>query len=136
MKKQQTLKTEEQKFAEARDKQWLWKTKAMQDMALRIVNLALDKDDFSTNDLPQDVEQGGSGIAGSIIHNLATSGIIKKKVKFFGTETYYKMIPSERKDGRATILHVWTLASEPLARAFLGAKHRQKELHQPQLIAA
>ena len=119
--------TEDQKFAEAREKQWLWKTAAMKTMAISLVKLSLERPEISANDLPPEMDQGGTGICGSITKTLAAAEIIEKVGTFVGTEFYAKLVGRTRVGGHNSKLHVWRLKSRPLALAFIGAKHRQIE---------
>jgi hypothetical protein len=130
MKKQSAPKTEEQKFAEAREKQWLWKTAAMKAMAITLVKLSLEQPEISANDLPPEMEQGGTGICGSITKTLASAEIIEKVGTFVGTQFYAKLVGRTRAGGHNSKLHVWRLKSRPLAMAFIGAKHKHVELNQ------
>jgi hypothetical protein len=130
MKQPTTPKTEDQKFAEAREKQWLWKTVAMKTMAISLVKLSLERSEISANDLPPEMDQGGTGICGSITKTLATAEIIEKVGTFIGTEFYAKLVGRTRIGGHASKLHVWRLKSRPLAQAFLGARHKHAELNQ------
>jgi hypothetical protein len=130
MKQPDTPKTEDQKFAEAREKQWLWKTAAMRNMALNLVRLSLAQEEVSANDLAPDMEQGGPGICGSITKTLAHADILEKVGTFVGTEFYAKLVGRTRTGGHASKLHVWRVKSRPLAQAFLSAKHKHVELNQ------
>ena len=130
MKQPVTPKTEEQKFAEAREKQWLWKTHAMKTMAISLVKFALERPEISANDLPPEMDQGGTGICGSITKTLAHADILEKVGTFVGTEFYAKLVGRTRVGGHASKLHVWRVKSRPLAQAFIGAKHTHVDLNQ------
>lgn len=121
-------------FAEARELQWLWKTEAMRRMALAVAQLALDADEFAADDLPADLEHGGSGIAGSVFAVLVNNGIIQRAGLTSGGQFYGKERASKREGRKDAKLKVFTLADAGKARAFLQAKHRLKELRQPELI--
>lgn len=64
-----------QQLDEATQREWLWKTPAMQKMALAVCELAINSQEFSANDLPE-FEHGGRGICGSIFRRLAADGVI------------------------------------------------------------
>lgn len=71
----------EQPPAEAVVHEWMWKTPAMTRVTVAVLRLALacgqSGTDFSANDLPEDLEHGGQGIAGSVFKWLKKDGIIE-----------------------------------------------------------
>jgi len=127
---------EELKFSDARERQWLWKTNAMLDMAKMFVRLALGQDEFTANDLPDDFAQGGPGIAGSVTKILANAGIIKKRGAWIGDQFMCKMATSARHDNHGSSLFTWTLASRGLAERFLTRNHATLEPQQKELVLA
>lgn len=123
-------------FAEAREIEWMWKTEPMMRMALALVELALQLDEFAADDLPADLKHGGTGIAGSIMATLVNHGFIKRAGVWRGEEFYGKERASTREGRKDAKLKVFTLADRAKAEAFLKGKHHFKELHQPELVAA
>ena len=127
-------------FLDAQTTQWLWKTEAMQRMAIALVELALSHDEFAADDLPATLDHGGSGIAGSIMSKLADNGIITRVGVFVpvatgGTPDFFqKLRPSKAEGRKGSNIGVWKLADRVKAASFLRAKHTHKELHQAELL--
>lgn len=121
-------------FLDAQTTQWLWKTEAMQRMAIALVELALSHDEFAADDLPPTLEHGGSGIAGSIMSKLADNGIITRVGVNVGTEFFQKLRPSKAEGRKGSNIGVWKLADRVKANAFLKAKHFHRELCQAELL--
>ena len=142
-----TIAHSREEFDRAQLTQWQWKTEPMLNMAIAIVQLALDRGnlplaqcEFAADDLPQDMEHGGTGIAGSIFARLEQNGIIKRVGIWRADEdgaksTFYGKERASRREGRkAAKLKVYELADFAKAKAFLKAKHRFKELKQLDLL--
>jgi hypothetical protein len=122
-------------FLEAQTTQWLWKTDAMQRMAVALVELALAQpEEFAADDLPEDLEHGGHGIAGSIMSKLADNGIITRLGVTVGGEFFQKTRPSKAEGRKGSNINVWKLADRVKAEAFLRAKHEVKQPRQADLI--
>ncbi len=122
-------------FLDAQTTQWLWKTEAMQRMAIALVELALARDEFAADDLPPTLDHGGSGIAGSIMSKLADNGLITRVGVNVGMEFFQKLRPSKAEGRKGSNIGVWKLADRVKAASFLRAKHSHKELHQAELLA-
>ncbi len=121
-------------FHEAQTTQWLWKTDAMQKMAIALVKLALSKpDEFAADDLPPELDHGGQGIAGSIMSKLAENGIITRSGVTVGKEFYPKVRPSKADGRKGSNISVWKLADRSKAECFLNAKHQLKQFRQAEL---
>jgi len=136
--------SEVQKFDSARETQWLWKTEAMQRMAMAVVELALRLAEFSANDLDPAMEHGGPGIAGSIFAKLEMNGIIER-VGVWSSDGaaapkifYPKLRPSRRDGSKCGKIGVYHLADAAKARAFLRAQHsfRPLRFRQAELLPA
>jgi hypothetical protein len=122
-------------FLEAQTTQWLWKTDAMQRMAVALVELALAQPaEFAADDLPEDLDHGGHGIAGSIMSKLADNGIITRVGVHVGTEFFPKARASKAEGRKGSNISVWKLADRTKAEAFLRAKHEVKQPRQADLI--
>jgi hypothetical protein len=122
-------------FLDAQTTQWLWKTEAMQRMAIALVELALGMAEFGADDLPADFAHGGHGIAGSVMDKLASNGIITR-VGVHSNGEFFPKIRSSKAEGRkGSPIGVWKLADRVKAESFLRAKHTHKELHQAELLA-
>lgn len=126
----------EDAFAEARELEWFWKTDAMRRMALALVELALSRDEFAADDLPPELEHGGTGIAGSVMATLVNHGIIRRAGVWAGGQFYGKERASRRPGRKDAKLKVFTLACAGRARAFLQANHRCAEFRQAELPLA
>ena len=123
-------------FLDAQTTQWLWKTEAMQRMAIALVELALAHDEFAADDLPTTLDHGGSGIAGSIMSKLADNGIITR-VGVMNGGKFYQLMRSSKAEGRkGSPIGVWKLADRVKAASFLRAKHSHKELHQAEFLTS
>ncbi len=121
-------------FLEAQTTQWLWKTDAMQKMAIALVELALRlPQEFAADDLPTTLEHGGNGIAGSIMSKLADNGIITRVGVSAGGEFYPKMRGSKAEGRKGSPIGVWKLADRAKAESFLRGKHETEQLHQTEL---
>jgi len=112
-----------EQFTEAQLTQWLWKTEAMQRMAVALVELALRLPEFAADDLPADLDHGGQGIAGSICAKLADNGIITRCGVSQGTEFFPKVRASKAEGRKGSNINVWRVADRVKAAAFLRAKH-------------
>ena len=126
-------------FLDAQTTQWLWKTEAMQRMAIALVELALSHDEFAADDLPPTLDHGGHGIAGSIMSKLSDNGIITRVGMWAPGQPgvfYQKVRPSKAEGRKGSNIGVWKLADRVKAASFLRAKHTHKELHQAELLAA
>lgn len=123
-------------FLAAQTTQWLWKTEAMQRMAIALVELALAHDEFAADDLPATLEHGGSGIAGSIMSKLAENGIITRVGVQSGTDFFQKLRASKAEGRKGSNIGVWKVADRVKAESFLRAKHSHKELHQAELLTS
>jgi hypothetical protein len=121
-------------FAAAREVQWLWKTDAMRRMARALVECAVQLPEFAADDLPADLEHGGSGIAGSVTAVLVNRGLIQRAGFWRGQDFYGKERVSRRPGRKDAKLKVFTLANLAQCEAFLGADQRVRELHQPGLL--
>jgi hypothetical protein len=107
--------------------EWTWKTPAMRDMAVAVCRLALDRGvngTFSALDLAMhgQIEQGGSGIAGSIFGQLAEDGILAPVGVFADGEFLRKTV----RNAHGNPIGLWRLASASHARALL-ARHAQPQ---------
>lgn len=124
----------ELRLAEAVVRQWTWKTPAMKHMTLAICKLALARPgaEFSANDLPEDFEHGGGGIAGAVFNRLAKDGVIAPVTIWTGVEHAQKYV----RNAGGNRIGLWRLLSAGLARALLKI-HGQPvpELQQPELIS-
>src|SRR5690349_18959038 len=109
-------------FLEAQTTEWLWKTDAMQRMAIALVTLALSQEEFAADDLPATLEHGGHGIAGSIMSKLADNGIITRVGVQAGTEFYPKMRGSKAEGRKGSPIGVWRVADRTKAESFLRHK--------------
>lgn len=110
----------QEQFADAREKQWTWKTPAMAAMAVAVCRLALERGtagEFSANDLHLE-SHGGTGICGSIFTTLAGHDVIAPVGSWCGSEFIQRYV---RNPGGNRI-GVWRLKSAALAA-------RQIELH-------
>ena len=123
-------------FLDAQTTQWLWKTEAMQRMAIALVELAMSHDEFAADDLPPTLDHGGSGIAGSIMDKLASNGIITKAGKWDGSDFLVKTRTSKAANRNSARIPVWKLADRVKAASFLRAKHSHKELHQAEFLTS
>lgn len=121
-------------FAEARELQWCWKTPAMEQMAVAVCRLALQRGaaaEFSANDLPE-FEHGGSGICGSIFKRLIEDGVLTRVGSFYDGQFNPKIICN--KGGNK--IGVYRLASHARASALIkvhegrrpAAEFKQAEL--------
>ena len=122
-------------FADAQLTEWLWKTEAMEKMAVALVTLALALPEFGADDLPPDTDHGGHGIAGSIFDKLASNGIVTRAGIWSGTEFFPKIRGSKAPGRKGSPIGVWKLADRGKALAFLRAKHRHRDLAQAELLA-
>ena len=114
-------------FQSAQTTQWLWKTDAMQAMAIALVELALRlPNEFAADDLPPTLDHGGSGIAGSIMSKLSENGIITRVGITAGAEFFPKVRASQAEGRKGSNISVWKLADRAKAAAFLRAKHTTK----------
>jgi hypothetical protein len=122
-------------FDQAKLTQWLWKTESMMTMALAIAELALTLDEIAADDLPESMEHGGQGIAGSVFAELVRQKVLVRKGIWQGNQFFGKQRVSHRDGRKAAKINVYTVDTIR-ATAFLRGKHRFKELHQAELIAA
>ncbi len=120
-------------FLTAQTTQWLWKTEAMQRMAVALVELALALPEFAADDLPADLAHGGSGIAGSIMSKLADNGIITRVGAQVGGDFLQKLRASKAEGRKGSPIGVWRLSDHVKAESFLRAKHSHRELAQADL---
>src|SRR5512147_1002769 len=106
------MSTDNATFIEAQTTQWLWKTAAMERMAIALVEVALShaNGEFAADDLPATLEHGGQGIAGSIMSKLAENGIITRVGATVGTEFFPKMRASKAEGRKGSNIAVWKLA--------------------------
>jgi hypothetical protein len=142
--------------------QFLWKTEAMLRMAVAAVDLALygseragdalregaqsdsrggcaprNEDwngEFAADDLPADLEHGGSGIAGSVFAVLVNNGIIERVRVTVGGQMFYKERASRREGRKDAKVKVFRCADRAKAQAFLRTKQRVLELTQANLF--
>jgi hypothetical protein len=125
-----------EQFKDAQLTEWLWKTEAMQRMAIALVELALALPEFAPDDLPAEFEHGGQGIAGSICSKLADNGIITKCGVWHGGEFFPKVRNSRAEGRNKAKINVWKVADRVKAEAFLRAKHKHLDLNQAELLPA
>lgn len=121
-------------FLEAQTTEWLWKTDAMQRMAIALVTLALGHEEFAADDLPATLEHGGHGIAGSIMSKLADNGIITRVGVQAGAEFYPKMRGSKAEGRKGSPIGVWRVADRAKAESFLRHKHSVEQPVQQPLL--
>lgn len=109
-------KSSDERFSDARELQWMWKTPAMRAMVVAICKLALEKStqEFSANDLILE-NHGGRGIAGSIFHRLANDGVLSPVGIFIGKEFQQRTV----KNAGGNRIGLWRLASRWRAEALL-----------------
>jgi hypothetical protein len=105
------------KLAQATISEWTWKTDAMKRMTLDVCRTALDLEEFSALDLKRRgaEDQGGSGIAGSVIRTLCDRGVIAKVGVYVGGAFYPKTVIN---DGGNPI-NVYRLANRHLAEQLI-----------------
>lgn len=120
------------KLAEATINEWTWKTEAMKRMTLDVCRLALSRGssgEFSAMDLPRRgaEDQGGSGIAGSVIRTLCDRGIIAKVGVYAAGAFYPKTVIN---DGGNPI-SVYRLANQHLAEQLV---HRHSPAPAPEPV--
>jgi len=123
-------------FQEARELQWVWKTPAMEAMAVAICTLALERGphrEFSALDLPIHTAQqhGGGGIAGAVFHRLAKDEVLCPVGGFVDAEFQQKVV----RNAGGNRIGVWRLKSAARASALLRI-HRakpQQEFRQAEL---
>lgn len=104
-------------FAEARELQWVWKTAAMEVMAVAVCRLALVRGvsgEFSANDLKLE-EHGGSGIAGAVFFRLAKDEVLTPVMIQSGTEWQQKTA----RNAGGNRVGVWRLKNHALASTLL-----------------
>lgn len=130
---QQTTAHGTDAFAEARELEWMWKTEPMMRMALALVALALAQDEFAADDLPAELDHGGTGIAGSIMATLVNQGLIKRAGLWRNEEFFGKERASKRAGRKDAKLKVFACADRAKCETFLKGKHHFKELRQPEL---
>lgn len=127
-------------LGEAKCLQFVWKTEAMMAMLLAVVHLALDRHEFSAADLPTEMIHGGTGIAGSVFAELCRQEIIERVGIWQGEGKerafFEKTVVTSREGRKSAKVGVYRLADQSKAEAFLRAKHRCKELKQPDLLTA
>lgn len=102
--------------------EWTWKTPAMRDMTLAVCRLALERGiegEFSALDLPfrGAGDQGGTGIAGTVFHNLKAAAIIAR-VGVFVAGVFY---PRTIMNACGNPVGVYRLANPGMARALVNA---------------
>ena len=97
---------------------WTWKTPAMRDMTLAVCRLALERSNFSANDLPihGEGEHGGSGIAGTVFGQLVKAEILEPVGAFGIDGAFYPRTIHNSKGNR---IGVWRLRNSHLARALI-----------------
>ena len=104
-------------------------------MAIALVELALRlPEEFAADDLPETLEHGGQGIAGSIMSKLADNEIITRCGIYQGDKFFQLMRGSKSAGRKGSPIGVWKLADKVKAESFLRAKHTTKELHQAELL--
>lgn len=110
----------DQALNEAVIHEWAWKTPAMSRMTVAVVELALasargesEIAEFSANDLPEELDHGGQGIAGSVFKWLKRDGIIARVRLADGNP---KFVYNAGKNP----VGVYRLQSEPLALELLS----------------
>jgi hypothetical protein len=96
-------------FAEAREVQWVWKSPAMEAMAVAVCRLAVERagQEFSANDLTL-AEHGGQGIAGSIFRTLADNEVIAPVGTFDAAKQFQ---PKYVTNAGGNPVRVWRLVS-------------------------
>lgn len=105
-------------FAEAREVQWMWKTPAMEAMAVAVCKLALERGmarEFSANDLPE-FAHGGQGIAGAIFKRLIEDQVLTR-VGMFDSERKFQ--PKIVTNAGGNKIGVYRLASHARASAMV-----------------
>lgn len=104
---------------EAEVVQWVWKTPAMERLAVEVCRLAVSREEFSALDLSVhgEAEHGGSGVAGAVFGRLAKGGIIEAARFVAGGKAYPKTVAN----ACGNPIKLWRPASRALARAFLAA---------------
>lgn len=115
-------------FDEAVVLEWFYKPQAMRRMAVAVIQLALERGqsgaDFSANDLPEDLEHGGQGIAGSVFKWLKKSGVIENVMAGPQPKFVY--------NAGSNPVKVYRLKCEKLARTLL---ERQEAEPEPEPVA-
>jgi hypothetical protein len=109
-------------FLEAREDQWVWKTPAMEAMAVAVCGLALKRgmaEEFSANDLA-DFNHGGQGICGSIFKRLIEDGVLTR----VGRIEDGKFCPKIVTNAGGNKIGVYRLASHARASALVKLHSR------------
>lgn len=113
-----------ERFQQARELQWAWKSNAMLDCAVKVVKIALAKPQFAADDLP-DESAGGQGIVGSVFAALRGMNIISEvRLIAQGDCTPEPIFIQSRRKSRhpsanGRKIGEWKLADGTKARAFL-----------------